>query len=43
MLNYEYYIDKKPPRTDASPPRHPALPSNPVRVHRPMSSSTPSD
>ena len=32
MLNYEYYIDKKPPRTDASPPRHPALPSNPVRV-----------
>lgn len=35
MLNYESYIDKKPPRTDASPPRHPALPSNPVRVTSP--------
>ncbi|POY75114.1 hypothetical protein BMF94_1744 [Rhodotorula taiwanensis] len=32
MLNYSHLIDRKPPRTDASPPRHPALPSNPVLV-----------
>lgn len=35
MLNYSHLIDRKPPRTDASPPRHPALPSNPVSHRRP--------
>ncbi|GAA5870811.1 hypothetical protein JCM3774_001683 [Rhodotorula dairenensis] len=30
MLNYEHYIHKEPARSDASPPRHPPLPSNPV-------------
>ncbi|GAA5984101.1 hypothetical protein JCM10908_006051 [Rhodotorula pacifica] len=30
MLNYAHYIENKSKRSDASPPRHPALPSNPV-------------